>query len=49
VDVGEEITITFQGTTPRRGSLYAGTWELLTPGQIPIGLPMVISIYSFEH
>lgn len=48
VNPGSEVTITFAGRTPQTGGLRAGTWELRTPGQILIGKPLVISIFTFE-
>ncbi len=48
VDVGEDITIEFAGRTPQRGGLKGGTWELRTPGQITIGRPLGISIFTYE-
>lgn len=48
VDVGESITIEFAGTTPQRGGLRGGTWELRTPAQITIGRPLGISIFTYE-
>ena len=48
VDVGAEVTLTFSGRTPQRGGLRGGIWELRTPGQIPIGNPLAISIFTYE-
>jgi hypothetical protein len=48
VEVGDAVEIDFQGRTPSRGGLRSGTWQLKTPGQISIGKPLVISIFSFE-
>ncbi|GAB4574007.1 MAG: hypothetical protein Kow0077_18400 [Anaerolineae bacterium] len=50
VAVGEEVTITFSGTTPPRGRGGAreGIWELRTPGQLPIGEPLTISIFAYD-
>ncbi|PJF41132.1 MAG: hypothetical protein D6737_14900, partial [Chloroflexi bacterium] len=48
VDVGDEVTLLFEGTTPMTGDFYTGTWELRTPGQVPIGEPIEISIQVFE-
>ncbi len=51
VEVGEEVTISFSGTTPQRGrgGPRTGTWELRTPGQLPVGDPLVISIFAFDN
>lgn len=51
VEVGEEVTISFSGTTPQRGrgGPRTGTWELRTPGQLPVGEPLVISIFAFDN
>jgi hypothetical protein len=48
VEVGQEYVLTFKGKTPERGGLRSGTWQLRTPNQLPIGKPIVISIFSFE-
>ena len=48
VNVGEEIVVLFEGHTPVVGGELSGTWELRTPGQIPIGQPLVISIFVFQ-
>ncbi len=50
VEPAEEVTITFEGTLPPRGSLepISGTWEMRTPGQIRFGDPLVISILVFD-
>ena len=48
VPVGEQVTLSFEGRTPQRGGFRAGTWELRTPGQIPIGSPLGIGIFTFE-
>ena len=50
VDVGEEVTLTFSGTLPSAGSStpYEGTWQLRTPGQIPIGEALMISVRVFD-
>ncbi|MBN2469205.1 MAG: protein kinase [Anaerolineae bacterium] len=51
VEVGEEVTIDFSGTTPQRGrgGPRTGTWELRTPGQLPVGDPLTISIFAFDN
>jgi hypothetical protein len=49
VDVGEEYILEFNGQTPTNGGLLTGTWELRTPGQIPIGHPLDISIFAFDQ
>lgn len=50
VDVGEEVTMIFSGTLPSAGSVspYEGTWQLRTPGQIPIGDPIIISVRVYD-
>ena len=55
VPIGEEVTITFDGTTPARGRVEGGevvplegTWQLRTPGQLDIGVPFVISVLVFD-
>lgn len=50
VQVGEEYTLTFNGTTPGRGSVEptTGTWQLRTRFQIPIGEPFEISVMVFD-
>jgi len=50
IEPGQEFTISFEGRTPRRGSggLRSGVWELRTPGQILVGEPITISIFSFD-
>ncbi|MFC1960224.1 protein kinase [Chloroflexota bacterium] len=50
VEVGEEVTILFEGTTPPRGrgGLRSGIWDLRTPGQIPVGDPLPIAIFAFD-
>jgi serine/threonine protein kinase len=48
VEVGDAVEIDFQGRTPSRGGLRSGTWQLKTPGQISIGKPLIISVFSFE-
>lgn len=50
VEVGAEATLRFEGTTPMRGQggPRSGTWELRTPGQIRIGAPFTIAIFSYD-
>lgn len=50
VEVGAEATLRFEGTTPMRGQggPRSGTWELRTPGQIRIGAPLTIAIFSYD-
>ncbi len=50
VQVGEEYTLIFEGVAPSRGSVdpTAGTWQLRTRGQIPIGEPLEISVMVFD-
>lgn len=48
VNVGEEVTILFRGRTPTRSGIASGEWELLTPGLIPIGEPLMISVNVFQ-
>lgn len=48
VNVGEEVTVEFAGRTPRNQlGLLSGVWELRTPGQLPIGEPLTISIQVY--
>ena len=49
VNVGEDVEIQFVGRTPRTHGLYTGIWELRTPGQIPIGVSLTISVDVFEQ
>jgi hypothetical protein len=49
VEVGQEVTITFEGRAPQRGGTYSSTWRLYTPGLIPIGSEAInISAQVFE-
>ncbi len=51
VNPGAEITVLFEGTLPSRGLAeypIAGTWQLRTPGQIPIGEPFGISVWVYD-
>ncbi len=50
VEPGGEVTIDFKGQLPPLGGIdpLQGTWELRTPGQIPIGEPLVISILVYS-
>lgn len=50
LQVGDELTVLFEGTSPQRGSLdpFIGTWQLRTRGQIPIGEPFEISVLVFD-
>ncbi len=50
VEVGAEAILRFEGTTPQRGrgGPRSGTWELRTPGQIRIGDPLTIAIFSYD-
>ncbi len=48
VEPGGEAVLDFVGRTPARFGLKTGTWELRTPGQIPIGQPLVIQVQVFE-
>ncbi|MBL8154948.1 MAG: protein kinase [Anaerolineae bacterium] len=48
VEPGGEAILDFVGRTPARFGLKTGTWELRTPGQIPIGQPIVIQVQIFE-
>lgn len=47
IEPGAQYILRFEGRTPIRGGLRSGTWELRTPGQIPIGEPITISIFAF--
>ncbi len=51
IEVGEEAVIEFSGTTPPRGrgGVRTGTWELRTPGQLPIGEPLTLSIFAYDN
>src|SRR6185369_5496970 len=49
VNPGADVILDFQGHTPANGGLLTGTWELRTPGQIPIGQPVHISIFAFDQ
>lgn len=49
VEPGAEVILLFEGRTPPQGGLRSGTWELRSPGQIPIGEPLIISIRSFDR
>jgi len=50
VEVGAEAVLHFEGTTPQRGQggPRSGTWELRTPGQLRIGDPLTIAIFSYD-
>jgi serine/threonine protein kinase len=56
VEPGQETTLLFDGTLPRRGKVdsngnvqpIVGVWQLFTPGQVPIGDPFEISIVVFD-
>jgi hypothetical protein len=55
VAVGEEVQLVFQGDTPSRGQVEGGevvpvegTWQLRTPGQIPIGDPLIVSVLVYD-
>lgn len=50
VNPAETVILTFKGKLPSRGreTPYSGVWELRTPGQIPIGKPLVISILVYD-
>jgi eukaryotic-like serine/threonine-protein kinase len=50
LQIGEEVTVVFEGTTPQSGSVepYTGTWQLRTRGQRDIGVPLVISVLVFD-
>ncbi|MFW5709044.1 MAG: serine/threonine protein kinase [Chloroflexota bacterium] len=50
VPIGGEIEITFEAQLPSRGSVepISGTWQLRTPGQIPIGDPFQISVMVYD-
>lgn len=50
VEPASEITITFTGRLPSRGSLepIAGVWELRTAGQKVIGEPLTISVLVYD-
>lgn len=55
VDVGAEVDLIFEGTTPNRGQVengtvvpISGTWQLRTPGQIDVGEPLTISVLVYD-
>lgn len=50
VEVGQEFDLIFNARLPSRGDVrpLQGTWQLRTPGQIAIGLPIVISIFVYN-
>lgn len=50
VNVGDEVTLVFDGKLPARGSLnpISGTWQLRTRGQLPIGELLSISVMVFD-
>jgi tRNA A-37 threonylcarbamoyl transferase component Bud32 len=50
VEPAATTVLVFQGTLPSRGSLtpFSGTWQLRTPGQIPIGKPFTIRILVYD-
>jgi serine/threonine protein kinase len=50
VNPAEDVIVTFTATLPAKGSLtpLSGIWQLRTPGQIPIGVPLTISILVFD-
>ncbi len=47
VAVGEEYVLSFEGKIPANGGRLTGMWELRTPGLIPIGKPITISVQAF--
>ncbi len=49
VDVGQQVELLFAGKTPLRGGLKSGRWELRTPSQVKIGLPLEINVFIFER
>lgn len=50
VEPGQQVVIRFEGKTPLRGrgGFRSGTWELRTPGQLLVGRPLAIGIWSFD-
>ncbi len=50
VEVADEVTLNFTGTTPPRGrgGPRSGTWELRTPGQVPIGDLFTITLFAYD-
>lgn len=50
VGVGDEVTLTFEGTTPSRGAFdpVVGTWELRTRLQQIIGQPFIIAVQVYD-
>ncbi|MEZ4666664.1 MAG: protein kinase [Anaerolineae bacterium] len=49
VNIGDEAVVEFDGKSPDKGGTKTGRWILRTPGQIPIGLPLEISIQVYEQ
>ncbi|MDZ4770794.1 MAG: protein kinase [Chloroflexota bacterium] len=47
VEIGEQVTLTLTGQTPRSNGLLSGLFELRTSGQLLIGVPLYISINVF--
>ncbi|MBC8099516.1 MAG: protein kinase [Armatimonadetes bacterium] len=50
VEPAQEVALFFEGALPSRGSVdpISGLWQLLTPGQLPIGAPFEISLLVFD-
>jgi len=50
VEPGQEVVLVFEGTLPRAGQTdpYTSSWRLLTPGQVPIGQPLTISVQVYD-
>lgn len=50
VEPAQEVVLIFSGTLPAQGSVdpICGTWELRTPGQIPIGERLEICVFVFD-
>jgi serine/threonine protein kinase len=50
VPVSGEVEVLFDGTLPATGSTepISGIWQLRTPGQLPIGDPITISVLVFD-
>jgi hypothetical protein len=48
VSVGDDAVLEFVAKAPAKGGPYSGQWQLQTPGNVPIGDPITISLQSFE-
>ena len=48
VSPASEYVLVIETTLPSRGGLLESTWQLRTPGQIPIGEPLEINVQVFD-